>query len=80
MGGIIYKIIARRTGSSLGAYCRSYHNDYDFHSVDEARSANVHGLYKDAASYRVAKYRVRLELIDDDVGANEVSAPPEGKE
>jgi hypothetical protein len=64
---IIYRIIDRSTGEAQGSYSRAYCDEYDFTSAEGARSANVHGIYEDNNKYRIAKYRVIYELIEDDV-------------
>lgn len=66
-GEIVYRIINRATGTAQGVYSRAYRDEYDFASPEEARSANVHGVYADKAQYAIAKYRVVYELIDPDV-------------
>lgn len=38
----------------------------DFDSIKSARSANCHGEYKKKDEYRIAKYKVTYELINDD--------------
>lgn len=62
----VYRIIDRGTGKAVGSYCRSYHDDFDFASAQEARSANCHGMFENKEKYRIAKYRVRYELIEED--------------
>jgi hypothetical protein len=62
----VYRIIDRKTGEAVGSYSRSCHDEYDFYSADEARSANVHGMFEDKRKYAIAKYRVTYELIDGD--------------
>lgn len=63
----VYRIIDRGTGEAVGSYSRAYHDEYDFSSASSARSANVHGMFKDKRKYAIAKYRVIYELIDSDV-------------
>ena len=63
---IVFRIISD-DGESIGSYSRSYHYEYDFSSVHQARSANCHGTFKDKTKYKIAKYRVTYELIEDDV-------------
>ena len=63
----VFRIIGRESGESIGSYSRAYCDEYDFRSVHEARTANCHGIYKDKVEYKIAKYRVIYELIDDDV-------------
>lgn len=64
---IVFQIIDRETGSPVGSYSRAYCDEYDFESLDEARGANVHGMFEDKEKYKIAKYRVTYELIEDDV-------------
>jgi len=61
----VYKII-NKAGETEGVYSRSYHDVYEFSSIEEARSSNCHDVYKDKAKYKIAKYKVTYELIDDD--------------
>lgn len=63
----VFRIIDRETGEAVGSYSRASCNEYDFKSPDEARSANVHGVFKDKEKYKISKYRVTYELIEDDV-------------
>lgn len=69
----IYKIFDNKDRLQ-GAYSRSYHTEYEFDSLDEARNSNCHGEYKDKVKYKISKYKVTYELIDDNVD------PPTGKE
>jgi len=61
----VYKII-NESGEAEGVYTRGNYDKYDFGSVESARSANCHGIYKDKVKYKISKYRVTYELIDDD--------------
>lgn len=63
---IIYRIVDNETGEITGSYSRSYRDEYDFGSVDAARNANCHGMFKDRKKYRIAKYRVIETLIESD--------------
>ena len=58
---IVFRIINQK-GEAVG----SPSNEYDFESVEQARTANVHGIYKDTKKYKIAKYKVTYELIKDD--------------
>ncbi len=64
---IVFRIIDQKTGEAVGSYSRAYCDEYDFKSVQEARSANVHGMFKNREKYRIAKYRVTYELIEDNL-------------
>lgn len=64
---IIYRIIDRENGYICGAYSRACCNEVDFSSASEARSSNVHGIYNNQKKYKIAKYKVTYELIEDDV-------------
>jgi hypothetical protein len=66
-GKEVFRIIVRETGDAAGSYSRSYHDEYDFRSVSDARNANCHGIFRDPLKYKVSKYRVHYELIEDDV-------------
>ena len=63
----VYRIITRSTGEANGSYSRAYCDEYDFRSVEEARTAHCHGVFEDKAKFKIAKYRVIYELIEDDV-------------
>ncbi len=67
----VFRIISNRTGEAVGSYSRACHDEFDFGSVESAREANCHGMFKDKKEYRIAKYRVVYELIDDDVDQSE---------
>ncbi len=64
---IVYRIISSETGEPVGSYSRAYCDEFDFNSVRDAREANCHGAFKDKDKYKIAKYRVTYELIDDDL-------------
>ena len=70
---IIYRIIERADGTSVGSYSRAYCDEYDFRSAEEARHANCHGLFLSKEVYAIAKYRVTYELLDPDVQYREAS-------
>lgn len=61
----VYRIIGE-SGHAVGSYSRACHDEYDFGSMSEARSANCHGEFRNKAKYKIAKYRVTYELIDGD--------------
>ena len=63
---IVFRIISKQTGEAVGSYSRSYHNEYDFGSVSSARDANCHDLFKDEKRYKIAKYKVTYELLEDE--------------
>lgn len=66
---IVFRIIDTKTGDAVGSYSRAYVDEYDFTSPQEARTANCHGMFKDRRKYKIAKYRVTYELIEDDCDA-----------
>ena len=63
----VFRIIDRKTGEAVGSYSRAYCDEFDFSSAAEARNANCHNVFQDREKYKIAKYRVTYELIDDDV-------------
>lgn len=63
----VFRIIDRGTGDAIGSYSRANHDEYDFSSAESARGANCHGIFEDRQKYKIAKYRVTYELIEDDV-------------
>jgi len=74
----VYRIIDKSTGAPVGSYSRAYCDEYDFGSVESARDANCHGVFEDKAKFKIAKYKVTYELLDDDCDGAEgfVSPPP----
>ena len=63
---IVYRIIDRATHLPVGSYSRAYCDEFDFDSVEQARNANCHGVFKDETKYDIAKYRVTYELLPND--------------
>ena len=63
----VFRIIDRATGEAAGSYSRAYCDEFDFRSAESARSANCHGIFEDKKKYKIVKYRVTYELIEDDV-------------
>ena len=63
----VFRIIDRDTGKAQGSYSRAYCDEYDFSSLERARSANCHGMFEDKVKYGIAKYRVTYELIEENV-------------
>lgn len=63
----VFRIIDRKSGEAVGSYSRAYCDEYDFTSADSARNANCHGMFKNKKVYKIAKYKVTYELIEDDV-------------
>jgi len=61
---IVFRIIDTNTGEAVGSYSRAYCDEYEFTSPQEARGANVQGLYCDSSRFKIAKYRVVYELIE----------------
>jgi len=64
---IVFRVINKETGGACGSYSRAYCDEFDFTLPEEATAANVHDIFKDKTKYKIAKYRVIYELIDDDV-------------
>ena len=64
---VVFRILRRETGEAVGSYSRACCDEYDFRSADAARSANWHGMFENREKYKIAKYRVTYELIEDDV-------------
>ena len=62
----VFRIIDTKTGAAVGSYSRSYCDEYDFTSPQAARTANCHRMFEDRKKYKIAKYRVIYELIEDD--------------
>jgi len=66
MNKTIYKIANRKTGAIESVYSRANHNETEFGSIDYALSAHFSGMHKNKAKYKIQKYKVTYELIDDD--------------
>jgi len=62
----VFRIINKQTGEAEGSYSRACCDEFDFDSVSQARNANCHGMFKDQNKYKIAKYKVTYELIEDD--------------
>lgn len=62
----VFRIIDRETKEHVGSYSRACCNEYDFESVDQARHANVHGMFENKSKYAIAEYRVTYALVNDD--------------
>ena len=62
----VFRIIDKSNGKAVGSYSRAYCDEFDFYSVNDARGANCHGVFKDEDKYRIAKYKVTYTLIDSD--------------
>jgi hypothetical protein len=62
----VCRIIDRNTGEFVGSYSRAYCDEYDFKSAYEARLANCGGEFTDEKKYKIARYKVTYELIEDD--------------
>ena len=63
---VVYRVINRSTGVTVGTYSRSFRDEFEFSSAAEARAANCHGMFQDKGNYAIAKYRVTYELLDGD--------------
>lgn len=72
---IVFRIIDRESGDAVGSYSRACCDEYDFESVSQARVSNCHGVFKDKKTYKIAKYRVTYELIEDDVDGCDMPEP-----
>lgn len=68
---IVYRIINKGTGEATGSYSRACHDEYDFNSVYNARIANCHGMFTNEDRFKIAKYKVTYELIEDNCNIEE---------
>ena len=76
---IVFRIISKNNGQLCGSYSRVYCDESDFTSVESARTANYYGMFKDKSKYKIAKYRVTYELLDDDCdNAEPIKPRPDG--
>ena len=62
----VFQIIDRKTNNATGSYSRACCDEFDFYSVESARTANCHGMFKDKSKYRIAEYEVTYKLINPD--------------
>ena len=62
---IVFRILNNETNAVEGSYSRACHMEYDFQSVASARNANCHDLFQDKKKYRIAKYKVTYELLEN---------------
>ena len=62
----VFRIINAKTGIPEGSYSRACCDEFDFSCIEEARCSNFHGRFGNKVKYKIAKYRVTYELIDDD--------------
>ncbi len=67
----VCRIIDRETNKFIGSYSRAYHDEYEFESVYEARLANCHGMFTKTEKYKISRYKVTYELIEDDCDIEE---------
>jgi hypothetical protein len=63
----VFRLLDRKEGGFVGSYSRAYCDEYDFNTLDEARGANCHGVFRDKVKFKVNRYRVTYELIEEDV-------------
>ena len=73
---IVFRIVDRKNGTVCGSYSRSYHDEYDFESIENARSANCDGEFEQKGLYAIAKYRVTYTLLDPNVDGGEYVPRP----
>lgn len=63
----IYRIVDRESGGEVGVYSRAYTTEYDFGSPEAARRANCNDIHADKSKYGIRKYKVTIELVEEDV-------------
>ena len=63
----VYKIYNTESKKEEQVYNRSYTNQTEFSSPSEARRSNCWDIYQDRDQYKIRKYKVTYELIDEDV-------------
>jgi mRNA-degrading endonuclease RelE of RelBE toxin-antitoxin system len=61
----VFRIISKNNGEPCGSYSRAYCYEFDFTSVESARNANCHGVFEDKSKYKIAKYRVTYNILDN---------------
>ncbi len=66
----VFRIINKTNGEAEGSYSRAYCDEYDFTSIEEARTANCHGMFKDKNLYDIAEYEVSYKLIKSQCDSN----------
>lgn len=70
---VVFRIIDKKSGKAIGSYSRACCDEFDFNSVYSARLANCHGVFTDENKYKISKYKVTYELIEDDCDIPEKS-------
>ncbi|KKK97531.1 hypothetical protein LCGC14_2651850 [marine sediment metagenome] len=60
----VFRIINKETGEAVGSYSRAYCDEFDFRSIESARTANCHGMFQDKDTYDIAEYEVVYTLIN----------------
>lgn len=70
---VVCRIVDRKTEEFVGSYSRACCSEYDFDSAYQARLSNCHGEFTDEKKYKIAKYKVTYELIEDDCGIEDKS-------
>ncbi len=67
---IMCRIIDRDTGKQQSSYERGNYHKFEFDSAYHARLSNCHGEFT-SPSYKIVKYKVTYEVIDDDCDIEE---------
>lgn len=63
----IYKIVDKETNKTISVYFQPTSRDVEeFNSIEDARTSNCWGTYRNKEKYRIEKYKVIYELIDPD--------------
>ncbi len=75
----VFRIVDIKRGVVVGSYSRAYHDEFDFRTCEDARTANCHGMFEDKKIYKIAKYRVTYTLIDDNVDGEVVRQEKENE-
>ena len=68
---IVFRITNRETEQPVGSYSRACGDEYDHNSADNARNANVHGMFENREKYRIDRYRVTYTLLEEGVDDEE---------
>ncbi len=54
----LYRIYDKENKCWAGAYSRSYGEEFEFNSEEEARTSNYYGIYENKEKYDIIKFKV----------------------
>ena len=63
---VVFTLHDNATGEQVGSYDRSCGDRYEWSSEADARRDNCHDIFEDREKYKVKRWRVTYELLDDE--------------